>query len=43
MHFHPAAEIEEAKWAPPFDTGVELAPLTADHIFPYCREIIGQS
>ncbi|WEX86417.1 NUDIX domain-containing protein [Sinorhizobium garamanticum] len=42
VHFHPAAEIEEAKWVSPFDIdGVALAPLTADQILPHYRELIG--
>ncbi|MCA1442762.1 NUDIX domain-containing protein [Ensifer sp. IC4062] len=44
VHFHPAAEIEEVKWVSPFDAGgVALAPLSADHIFPHYRELIGRS
>ncbi|MDK1378558.1 MULTISPECIES: NUDIX domain-containing protein [unclassified Sinorhizobium] len=44
VHFHPAAEIEEVKWASPLDTGgLALAPLTADHIFPHYREMVGRS
>lgn len=38
---HPAREIEEVRWIDPHDTqGLDLAPLTADHVLPLYRRML---